>query len=391
MESDTRGSKISNLRSQIPYSLVPTPYSLSPCHVTIVRMIIDDLYRYNSWANRRIVSLCDDLPNPQLDEPRAMGFGSLRNTVFHILAAEEIWLERWTGVPWRPFPMEAAGLSIGEMARRLDRVATDRQSLIDRERPDRWQRVCEYKDSKGNTYRNPLDGLLLHVANHGTYHRAQALNYLKRLGRTVPGGIDYIFYRLAKPQVAQEQATADSMRQFGLEVATGASPPLDWDATLIRNYFTYGDWCNGWLLDLAAPLDAAALDRDFGIGPGTIRATLLHIADAERWWLSNWTTGPTVFDKAPLTTPIADLRGQWSQVIAGRNRFIDSLDDSSAKRVVTPLIGPMSVRVPVIESLVQLCGHGTHHRAQLINMLRQSDVTARASDYSIWLREVAAT
>jgi uncharacterized damage-inducible protein DinB len=353
-------------------------------------MIINELYRYNSWANRRIVALCDGLTDAQLDEPRAMGFGSLRNTVFHILAAEEIWLERWTGVPWRPFPMEAAGLQLGDIARRLERVAAERQALVDRERPDRWQRVCEYKDSKGNTYRNRLEGLLLHVANHGTYHRAQALNSLKQFGRTVPGGLDYIFYRFAKPHVAQEPATADSMRQFGLEVATGSSPLVEWDAAVIRNYFAYGDWCNNCLLDLAAPLDAAALDRDFGIGLGTIRKTVLHIADAERWWLSNWTVGPTAFDKAPASTPIADLRSQWPQIIADRNRFIDSLDDSSAQRVVTAWVGPMSVRVPVIESLLQLCGHGTHHRAQLINMLRQNGVTARASDYSIWLRESTA-
>jgi uncharacterized damage-inducible protein DinB len=353
-------------------------------------MIIDDLYRHNSWANRRILALCDGLTDAQLDEPRAIGFGSLRNTVFHILAAEEVWLERWTGVPWRPFPMEADGLPIADIAGRLERVAAERQALIDRERTDRCQRVCEYKDSKGNTYRNRLDGLLLHVANHGTYHRAQALNYLKRFGRTVPGGLDYIFYRLAKPCVAQEQATADSMRQFGLEVATGSSPPVVWDAGAIRNYFAYGDWCNKWLLDLVAPLDFAVLDRDFDMGIGSIRKTVLHIADAERWWLRNWTVGASAFDRAPVSTPIADLHTQWPQVIAERNRFIDSLDDSSAQRVVTALVGPMSVRMPVIESLLQLCGHGTHHRAQLINMLRHCGVTARASDYSIWLRESTA-
>jgi uncharacterized damage-inducible protein DinB len=266
----------------------------------------------------------------------------------------------------------------------------ERQTLIDRERPDRWTRVCEYKDSKGNTYRNRLDGLLLHVANHGTYHRAQALNYLKRLGRTVPGGLDYIFYRFANPHMKQEPATEAMMRQFGLEVATGSGPAIEWDAEVIRNYFAYGDWCNSWLLDLAAPLDAAALDRDFDMGVGTIRKTVLHIADAERWWLNNWTVGPSAFEKAPLSTSIADLGSQWKQVIAERNRFIDSLDDASAQRVVTPLIGPMSVRVAVIESLLQLCAHGTHHRAQLINMLRQCGVTARASDYSIWQREFCA-
>src|SRR5262245_21747057 len=143
-------------------------------------MIIEDLFRYNSWANRRIVALCDGLTDLQLDERRDMGFGSLRNTVFHILVSEETGLERWTSAPWRPFPMEADGLPLCEIAQRLEQVFTERQVLVDRERPERWQRVCEYRDSKGNTYCGRIDDLLLHVANHGIHHRAQALNYLKR-------------------------------------------------------------------------------------------------------------------------------------------------------------------------------------------------------------------
>jgi uncharacterized damage-inducible protein DinB len=349
--------------------------------------ILDDLYCYNSWANDRIVRLCEGLTDAQLDEPRDIGFGSLRNTMFHILAAEEIWYERWTGVPWRPFPTDAGGLPMEQIARRLAEVAAARQLLMDRERGDGWRRVCQFKDSKGNSHSMQLDGLLQHVANHGTYHRAQALAFLKRFGRTLPGGLDYVFFRFAKPHVEQDAATADSMRKFGLQVGTGSSPAIAWDPAVIRNYFAYGDWANGRLLDLAAPLDDAVLDHDFGMGVGTIRKTVLHIADAERWWLRNWTTGPAAFDKVPVSTTIAELRGQWAEIIAGRNRFIESLDESSAQRVVTAIVGGMSIRLSVIESLMQLGGHGTHHRAQLTNMLRHSGVTAAASDYVVWLRE----
>ena len=353
-------------------------------------MIIDDLYRHNSWANHRIFALCDGLTDAQLDEKREIGFGSLRNTMFHILAAEEIWFERWTGVPWRPFPTDAAGLPMRDIAQRLDRVAEARQQLMDRERPDGWERVCEYKDSKGNSYRNRLDGLLLHVANHGTHHRAQAVHFLKHSGRTVPGGLDFLFYRLAKPHVPQEPAVAEALRQRGLEIGTGSSSAVPWNGPAIRNYFAYGDWCNDRLLALAAKLDGAALDRDFGMGMGTIRKTALHISDAERWWLSNWTIGPTPFDKAPFTTPVADLREQWKKTIAKRNSFLESVDDISAQRVVTAQIGPMSICLPVIESMVQLGTHGTHHRAQLVNMLRHSGVTAPGIDYVVWIRETNA-
>ncbi len=135
--------------------------------------ILDDLYRYNSWANPRILALCEGLSDAQLDEPREMGFGTLRNTLFHILVSEEIWLERWKGMPWRPFPFAAEGLSLAEIAHRLTQVAADRQAFMDRERADSCARNCEYKDSKGNPYSRPLNGLMLHVANHAIHHRAR--------------------------------------------------------------------------------------------------------------------------------------------------------------------------------------------------------------------------
>jgi uncharacterized damage-inducible protein DinB len=350
-------------------------------------LILDDLYRYNSWANQRLLASCDGLSDAELDEPREMGFGTLRNTLFHMLVSEEIWLERWKSMPWRPFPFDAEGLPLAEIARRLAHVAADRQTFMDRERGDGWRRNCDYKDSKGQAHSKPLDGLMLHVANHAIHHRAQALNFLKGFGRTVPGGLDYLFFRFAKPSVSQEPATVESMRSFGLEVETGASPEVAWDAEVVANYFAYGDWANDRLLGLIDSLDDAALDRSWGMGLDTIRKTALHLADAERWWLKNWTVCPAQMERAPQSTSIADLRADWDRIITQRGRFLASLDEASAQRVVTALVGPMSVRIPMIESLLQLCGHGTHHRAQLINMLRRTNITAPGCDYSIWTGE----
>lgn len=247
--------------------------------------IIDELYRYNLWANDKVLRLCDGLTDTQLDAPRQMGFGSLRNTLFHILAAEEVWVERWKLIPWRPFPTDAGGMGLREIAERLHAVDEARRALIDQERDSQWQRIVEYKDSKGNSYTNRLNGLLLHVANHGIHHRAQALSYLKQYGKTVPGGIDYIFFRFARPVVTQSAETQASMRQYGMDIGSGGGISAEWNATTLSHYFAYGDWANQKLNALAATLDDAALDHSHGMGMDTIRKTILHIQDAERWWI----------------------------------------------------------------------------------------------------------
>lgn len=349
--------------------------------------LLESFLEHGEWANRKLWALCAGLTDEQLDQQRDMGFGSLRNTLFHILAAEEIWLERWQDRPWRPFDTDAGGRSLEEIAERLERVAAARRALVAQERADGWRRVCVYKNAQGNAFQNPLGDLVWHVANHGIHHRAQALNYLRSFDRRVPGGLDYIFFRLAYPATAQDEPVAAGFRQYGLEIATGPGRPLSWDRAFVERYFAYADWANQHLLAATESLAADELDRPRAMGMDTLRRTMTHLVDAEQWWLKNWTIGPSAFEKLPETTSLADIRQAWQQVVAQRNAFVASLDDASAARVVTALIGPSPVHFAVVESLAQLCCHGTHHRAQWINMLRQSGVKPPGVDVIVWLRK----
>lgn len=350
---------------------------------------IEDLFLYNDWAHQRLFQLCEGLTDEQLDEPREMGFGCLRATLFHNLAAEQIWLDRWKGLSWRPLPGDSQRASLAEIADGLQRTAQERAQLIGDERSSAWQRMITFRDSKGREYRDRLADQLLHVANHGIHHRAQGLSFLKRFGRTVPAGLDYLFYRLARPTVLQEPATAEGLRGFGLEVNSAPGVEVDWDRLRIERYFAYHDWANTQILKLAAQLDGAALDRDFGIGPGSIRKTLAHLHDVEPWWISNWTEGPTKIVRSAVDAPLADLQESWETNAQRRNVFIASLSANEAQRIVSIPAGGPPTRIRISESLVQLCCHGTHHRAQLNNMLRHSGVAPPALDYIIWARQAA--
>lgn len=354
--------------------------------------ILDDLFRYSAWANDRIFTLCEGLSDAELDAPREMGFGSLRNTLFHILAAEEIWWERWNGEPFRPFQTDAQGLGLVAIRERLEIVDRKRRALLDRERSSGWTRNCSYQDAKGNTHCFPLHHLVHHVANHGIYHRAQALSFLKGYGRTVVGGLDYLFFRLARPAVGQDPTANAALQQWGLEVASGISPVLAWQPEVISNYFAYNDWANVKVLEHLVSLESAALDRDWGMGLGSIRKTVLHLWDAERWWLRNGMEGSAEYERSPVTTTMEDLRSGWRQTMERRRAFLSSLGSGAdvANRLLEPNIKGISLRLPLVEILVQLGGHGTHHRAQLANMLRHSGVKLPGLDYIVWIRERAA-
>lgn len=53
--------------------------------------------------------------------------------------------------------------------------------------------IIEYKNSTGKTFQNSRYDILIHVLNHGTYHRAQIATELRGHG-IEPINTDYITY-----------------------------------------------------------------------------------------------------------------------------------------------------------------------------------------------------
>src|ERR1700742_1425268 len=62
---------------------------------------IRTLYAYNRWASRRMFAVLEKLTDEQFTAARASSFPSIRESVFHIVAAEWVWLKRWKGTPPR--------------------------------------------------------------------------------------------------------------------------------------------------------------------------------------------------------------------------------------------------------------------------------------------------
>jgi uncharacterized damage-inducible protein DinB len=350
--------------------------------------ILDDYFAYNDWANQRVIEMSQPLSDDQLDEVRPMGFGTLRNTLFHILEAESLWLDRWLAKPWRPLVPDAGGMPVAEMGARLARVAAERNPLLADANDPALSRRIRYRNTQGRDFSFELGDLMNHVINHGIHHRSQAMNYLKRFGVTVPGGIDYLFWKLAFPSCPQAPESLEPLRQRGVVVEESEGPIPRWDHKRIACYFAYGDWAMQRVFATAAGLEDNELDRDFLMGPGTFRKVLQHTIDAERWWLRNWSTDGSAFPRDELPRSLREMQAQWNELTPARSQFIESLDENGSQRVVAVSGGGPQLRFRVVESLMQLCCHGTLHRAQLINMLRQLERPCPPMDLVVWLDEM---
>lgn len=335
------------------------------------RETLAELFAHGDWATDQILTLAEALGDAAIDRPFEMGPGSIRATLHHLWGAERLWLGRWRGEAEPAFPPFDPAMSIQRQRTAFRSVAEQRDALLAASTDRDLHAVVSYRNLRGDPFAQQLGHLMLHVANHGVHHRAQLVNMLRRVGSGLPRpGLDYIYYRLALGESA-------------------AAPRLQ--KRTVQEYFAYGDWATGRVLDAAATLNDAQLDRPFEMGLGSVRATLLHVRFAEQWWLQNWTEGPgRPFPESPPQTPLAQIRELCARTAAERNEFLAQAPESDLARIVTavPRAG-VERRFPLGCTMLQLCVHGTLHRAQVLNMLRALGVAPPPLDLALWLRERA--
>ncbi|HZP18325.1 MAG TPA: DinB family protein [Terriglobales bacterium] len=143
---------------------------------------IRQLYDYNAWANRRSLAAAEKLSDEQFTKPLGSSFSSVRDTLAHIYGAEWIWLERFQG-------RSPSGLPD---VKQFADIATLRASWLQHEEKllgfirglsqSDLDGILEYKTLKFGAYRNPLWQSLLHLVNHGSYHRGQVTTLIRQLG-----------------------------------------------------------------------------------------------------------------------------------------------------------------------------------------------------------------
>ncbi len=63
---------------------------------------LPDFFTYNLWANLRLLDTCTHLSGAQLDATTKGTFGSVRETLMHMLAAEEGYARTLTGTSPTP-------------------------------------------------------------------------------------------------------------------------------------------------------------------------------------------------------------------------------------------------------------------------------------------------
>jgi uncharacterized damage-inducible protein DinB len=139
------------------------------------------LYQYNEWANRRVLKAIKD---QRVTDEKILSLFS------HQITANFLWLHRIKGLPpppydlWKTYPMT-------QLENMVDSASTQWLEFI--QANDNFDWTLKYNNYIGAYYENNVEHIMMHLVNHGTYHRGQ-IALLMRMKGFEPINTDFITY-----------------------------------------------------------------------------------------------------------------------------------------------------------------------------------------------------
>jgi uncharacterized damage-inducible protein DinB len=151
------------------------------------------LYKYNKWANNKIMNAASDATHEQFIAPAAFPHGGLRGTLVHTLFAEWIWRHRWEGTSPVVYLLAEDFPTFETLQSRWADEEKLLRNFVDAVTDERLDSLFFYTTTEGSPHQRILWQTMLHVVNHGTQHRSEAAALLTDFGHS-PGDIDFVYF-----------------------------------------------------------------------------------------------------------------------------------------------------------------------------------------------------
>ena len=160
-----------------------------------------DFFKFNLWANLRVLDACASLDDAQLDATMRGTFGSVRQTLMNIFAGEEGYVQRFTGQRPEPalhtrdpFP------GFDELRRRARQSGEGLIAIAEQFDPGQVLQLSY----DGQLYAVPAILVLIQAINHATDHRSQIATLLSQQDVTLPELDGWAYYDVMRMPGAGE-------------------------------------------------------------------------------------------------------------------------------------------------------------------------------------------
>jgi uncharacterized damage-inducible protein DinB len=141
---------------------------------------INSLFSYDDWANHEVIRSLQAVEVPPARSIKLLA---------HVVSAERLWLERLleqkqTWVVWPEFALEQCKQEADQLRGRWKNYLTGLGEAG-------LSSSLDYRNTKGESFTNQKQDILMHVVMHSAYHRGQIAMDMRAAG-LIPASTDFI-------------------------------------------------------------------------------------------------------------------------------------------------------------------------------------------------------
>lgn len=162
------------------------------------------------------------------------------------------------------------------------------------------------------------------------------------------------------------------------------------NATWFRSLLDYHYWANKRLLGALQNLTEEQYRRDLGGSFPSIQATVAHLINAEAVWMSRLTDEARQKVTPEDLPTVAAAAERWAKMEQEYLLLLEGAGDDGFDRQIRAITSTGREYVHTVGEVLQhLVNHGTYHRGQVTNMIRQIGLVPVALDMIMYYRHKA--
>jgi uncharacterized damage-inducible protein DinB len=142
----------------------------------------------------------------------------------------------------------------------------------------------------------------------------------------------------------------------------------------IEMLFNHNLACREPLLQTLEQVSADEFRRNLGVGKGSMRNILVHLMNAERYWISVLDGRDFCQIEPESLESVQSIREDWSGVHEETKEFMSRLKKKQLQHVKSVTWGNQTVSFTVGKALIHVANHETHHRGVLAGLIRQQGI-----------------
>ncbi len=163
----------------------------------VFHLHLREMCEYLRWADQQSLLAARSVRDDEYYKEQNISVGSLHKMLVHCMAVQWLWLSRFRGESPQNAEDHTHYPTRMELEQRWPLVHAALIDFVGRTTPNQLGNPVTYHDTKGTAHTLPMRDMILHLIDHGSYHRGQINTMIKRAGGT-PIAVSFRLYAAEK-------------------------------------------------------------------------------------------------------------------------------------------------------------------------------------------------